>query len=178
MSYNYNKDCSCRDKKRRHHHHKDNKPTEQVNFAPPTTSKVVQSVRGSGNINDGGGNFRTFAFVASRHEDGSVSGEWQRVVHVDESQTKAHGTITCFKIEGNKARLAGFVKSGQFSTPPNNGVAWRVVDNGQGANDSADQISLQFQGLSPDVLEPYCEGVFGDIPDLIDVLVGNIQITP
>ena len=139
---------------------------------------VVQSVTGSGNFTDADGNFRTFSFTARRHADGTVDGQWQRVNHVNESETKAHGEVTCFTIEDSRARLGGFATSGLFSEPPDNEVAWRVADNGQVANSLPDQISLQFVGVAPGIVDLYCDGVFGDIPDLNDVEAGNIQVRP
>lgn len=184
MSYNY-KDCSCHKKKHRRHRHSE-KPAEKppaevvprVNFsAPEGAGPVVQSVRGSGHFSDSEGQLRTFTFAARRHEDGRVSGEWQRIARSGDFEGVAHGNITCFTIEdGNKARLGGFAQSGPLSTAPNNGVGWRVVDNGQGANGAPDQISLQFIGLSPEIVEPYCDWVFGDFPPLLDVQLGNIQV--
>ena len=139
---------------------------------------VVQSVTGAGNFTIDG-NFRTFAFTARRHADGTVSGAWERVNHLNESQTKSNGRVTCFTIfGGNQARLGGFATSGLFSTPPNNEVAWRVADNSEGANSPADQISLQFVNVAPGTAGPYCAGAFGNIPALNTVVAGNIQVRP
>lgn len=137
---------------------------------------VVQSVTGSGSFILMGNN-RTFSFTASRHADGTVSGQWERVNHVNESQTKSHGQVTCFTIfGGNQARLGGFATSGLLSTPPNNEVAWRVADNSEGANSPPDQISAQFVGQPPGTAGQYCAGAFGNTPGLNPVAAGNIQV--
>ena len=64
--------------------------------------------------------------------------------------------VTCFTIVGNQAFLGGAATSGSFNSPPNNETAWRVVDNGQGANAPADQISLEFVGAPPGFAANYC----------------------
>ena len=141
------------------------------------TGRVVQSVTGSGSFIFAGNN-RTFSFTARRHADGTVSGQWERVNHLNESQTKSHGQVTCFTIVGgNQAFLGGFATSGLFSTPPNNEVAWRVVDNGQGANAPADQISLEFVGAVPGFAAGYCAATPA-APALNAVQQGNIQVRP
>ena len=138
---------------------------------------VVQSVTGSGNFTTGGGNFRTFTFTARRHADGTVTGQWQRVNHVgNASESKSHGQVTCFTIIDNQAWIGGFATSGLFSTPPNNEVATRVVDNGEGSG-STDQISLQFVGAGPGFAAGYC-GTTPTSPALNNVAAGNIQVRP
>ncbi len=107
---------------------------------------VQQSVTGSGSFIFQGNN-RTFSFTARLHADGSVSGEWERVNHIgNASQTKSHGKVTCLNIIGNnRARLGGFATSGAFSASPNNEVAWRVIDRGQGEHVTQ---ALERMGLS------------------------------
>ena len=139
--------------------------------------KVGQSVTGSGSFLFAGNN-RTFSFTARIHAGGSIDGQWERVNHIgNAAQTKSHGTVTCFTIIGNQAWIGGFATSGVFSNPPNNEVAWRVVDNGQGHNALADQISLQFVGLAPGSAAGYC-GAAPAIPALNNVESGNIQVRP
>ena len=147
-----------------------------VAFAPlPGKGKVVQSVTGAGQFTDGGGDFRTFAFTARRYADGSVAGQWERVNHRGNAKsTKSHGVVTCFTVVGNKAWLSGFATSGRFSTPPFNNVAWRVVDNGQGKNSPADQMSLQFVGTSATFAANYCANL-PTFQTLFDTK-GNIQV--
>ncbi|NIS64373.1 MAG: hypothetical protein GTO05_04325, partial [Gemmatimonadales bacterium] len=89
---------------------------------------VVQSVTGSGHfvyVKDFN-YIRIFTDVGQRLADGTVRGQWER--------NMSHGVVTCMTIIGNQAWLGGYATSGPFSTPPNNEVAWRVTDNGQGAN--------------------------------------------
>ena len=137
---------------------------------------VTQSVSGSGNFTDGNGDFRTFSFNAKLHADGTVKGQWERVNHKENaSESKSHGVVTCFTIDGNQAWLGGYATSGLYSETPNNEVGWRVVDNGQGNNANPDQISLQYVGAVPGSAANYCADKNED-PTLNDVAAGNIQI--
>ena len=137
---------------------------------------VVQSVSGSGNFTDANGDFRTFSFNAKLHTDETVSGQWERVNHRENaSESKSHGKVTCFTIDGNQAWLGGYATSGVLSEAPNNEVGWRVVDNGQDNNADPDQISLQAVGRVPGTASFYCEGKF-ETPVFNDVAAGDIQI--
>ena len=139
---------------------------------------VVESVTGSGSFIFQSNN-RTFSFTARRFADGSVAGQWERVNHIgNASQTKSHGKVTCLTIIGpNQARLGGFATSGVASAPPNNEVAWRVEDNGQGANSPGDQISAQFFIGPPGFAANFCTTGLPFI-GLNPIVQGNIQVRP
>ncbi len=121
---------------------------------------VIQSVTGSGSMEVqalGGGHWRTFTESARRFADGTVIGQWERVNHVNEAETKSHGVITCFTIEdGNRAYLGGYATSGAWSTHPDNEVGWMVEDNGQGQNVEPDVMTLQWVGYGPGFAERFC----------------------
>ena len=139
--------------------------------------RLVQSVSGSGSFTFAGNN-RTFSFTARLHADGTVDGEWERVNHIgNASQTKSHGEVTCFTIIGTQAWLGGLATSGLFSAAPNNGVAWRVADNSEGANSPPDQITAQFVGLAPGVAAASCAATPATLA-LNNVEAGNIQVRP
>jgi len=139
-------------------------------------ARVQESITGSGNFTDGDGDFRTFAFQAHRFSDGTVTGQWTRINHTEDLDP-AHGIITCFLISGNQVLASGFANTGIFSAPPNNGVGFNFVDNGQGKNSPPDQMSLQFVGLTPAAVTSYCAGGFGfPNPPLNDVEAGNLKI--
>ncbi len=129
---------------------------------------VIESVTGSGHFTQGG-QLRTFSFSAVKRADGTVTGEWQRFARA--IGAKAHGDVTCFSIAGNQAWLGGVVE--RTTTIPGE-VGWTVVDNGQGANSPADQISLQNVGGAPGFADTFC----GDQPTktMFDIEKGNIQI--
>ncbi len=115
-----------------------------------STGPVVQSVTGSGNFVGVPVFIRIFTDVGQRLADGTVRGQWERVNHgLPGGAGSSHGVVTCMTIIGNQAWLGGYATSGNFSTPPNNEVAWRVTDNGQGANAPPDEISLQCVGAEP-----------------------------
>jgi hypothetical protein len=145
---------------------------------------LVESVTGSGSrsVGEQQGDWRTFSFTAHRYADGSVRGQWERIRRQDgnAADSKSHGVVTCFTVDGNRAWLGGYATIGISSDPPSNEVGWRVRDKGEGAGDPADQISLQWTGADPGFAASYCEdtpiGPAG--PPLRDIDAGNIQIRP
>lgn len=138
---------------------------------------VEESVTGSGSMSAAGGDWRTYSFTARRYANGIVDGQWQLVRRQDgnAADSKSHGVVTCFRIVGDQAWLGGYATGGMNSVPPN-GVAWRVVDNGQGAASSPDQISAQY--YSPNLSFPaaYCANS-PDAPVLSAIEAGNIRIS-
>ena len=132
---------------------------------------VVQSVTGSGQFT-AGGLLRIFAFTAVKRADGTVSGGWQQDNRA--ADVKTHGDVTCFTIIGTSAWIGGVAKRTDASPGE---VAWRVVDNGQGANAVPDQISLKVDGAGPGFAANYC-GTTPATPALNNVEVGNIQVRP
>ncbi len=146
-------------------------PTD-AGLEPPapnfSLNPVVQSVSGSGHITSGG-ELRTFSFNARKRADGSVTGEWQR--NTRSIGAKAHGDVTCFTIVGNQAWLGGVVE--RTTTIPGE-VAWTVVDNSEGANSAADQISLQSVGGAPGFAAAFCAS--RPALALIPIEKGNIQV--
>ncbi len=139
---------------------------------------VVESASGSGSfIVDPPGDRRTFSFTAKRFADGSVEGQWERIRRQDgnAADSKSHGVVTCFTIIGNQAWVGGMATSGVASDPPNNETAFRVVDNGQGKNAPADQMSLQFVSGGPGFAAGYCDAT-PESPALRDIESGNIQV--
>ena len=140
---------------------------------------VVESVTGSGSrtITEMEGDWRTFSFTARRYEDGTVDGQWVRIRRrsggaADET---SQGVVTCFTIVDDEVWLGGFATEGLSSAPPMTGVAWRVKDNGQGANRPADQISLQYTGVGMGYPAVYCANRPTE-PDLNNIEAGDIRI--
>jgi hypothetical protein len=142
-----------------------------------SANPVIQSVTGSGSFVAPQGDWRTFAFTARSYADGSVAGQWERIRRQpgNASGTKSHGVVTCFTIVGNQAFIGGSTTIGLLSTPPNNENAWRVVDNGQGANSPPDQMSLEFVGAPPGFAANYC-ATTPAAPSLNAIQAGNIQV--
>jgi len=151
----------------------DSQPMAPDDLAPQLSvaGAPVQTASGSGNFQ---GRFvnpavfpgrilgRTFAFAAKKWADGSVTGQWTRHLHCGPFEQsgcggKSHGVVTCMTVIGNTAYLGGYATSGRFSEPPNNEVGWFVVDNGEGANDPPDIMSLQWVEFEPGFAQSYCD---------------------
>jgi hypothetical protein len=138
--------------------------------------RVVESVSGTGNYTTLQGDWRTFNFTARRYEDGTVDGQWERIRREDgnAADSKSHGIVTCLTVVGNEAWIGGITTSGLYSTP-STGVAWRVLDTGEGNAAGPDGISTQYTaGMSYPAW--YCANTPAD-PVLNDVEAGNIRIS-
>jgi hypothetical protein len=115
---------------------------------------------------------RTFTFTARNRADGTVSGQFQ-IINRD-LDIRTHGSILCMTVKGNEAWIAGLVEiTDRENLAP--ATTWRVVDNGQGAAASPDQISFAYPS-SIAIAEGWCR----DTPrwTLVPVEQGNIQVRP
>ena len=86
---------------------------------------VLRSVKGHGRFTT----FRTFAFSALEHPDGTVTGQWAATNEA--LGLRGRGAITCFTIVGNAAWIGGPIEA--FPSDPDRvgrDAVWRVVDNG------------------------------------------------
>ncbi len=121
------------------------------------------------------GQFRTFSLQVQRHADGTVSGSFQYNNHGVSSM--GQGIITCFTVIGNQAWLGGeFVRS---DIPALVGLeaAFIVIDNGEGKNATADQISfIASQPAGSGLAQAQCDFTPQGLFLLHDVEKGNIQI--
>ena len=135
-------------------------------------SPVVESVTGSGSFTTGA--WRTFSFTARRYADGSVDGEWERINHGNERESKSHGKVVCLTIIGNEAWIGTIATSGAFSDPGFNEGGVRVIDNGQGANSPPDKMSLQRINRETGFAEWFCAAT--PETELYVLEAGNIQI--
>jgi hypothetical protein len=135
---------------------------------------VVVSVTGAAHFtNPETGVFRRFTIEAQVKGDGSVSGHW--TVQARPDGIMAQGTVTCLWFSGNEVRWGGEVTSSDVPELLDLGwAAGRYVDNGEGANAPADQVSLTYFS-APSFVQWYCNGLI-DGPPLIDVEQGNLQI--
>ncbi|MDX1687279.1 MAG: hypothetical protein R3248_04785 [Candidatus Promineifilaceae bacterium] len=128
---------------------------------------IVESVTGSTHMTvplsvfdpslEGDAVMRTLSYNALRHADGRVSGQYEYQLVVQGEDDFFHGTIICFKAEGNRAWIGATVDS--TSVPPLEGLYswWQVEDNGQGANASPDRTTFLGFGSLAETIE-YCEG--------------------
>ena len=135
---------------------------------------VVQSVTGSGHFTNAAGFWRRLTIAAHRYADGTVDGEWQIV----SGATILHGNVTCLWIDGTEARVGGITEASKFS--PNVEEGWefatRVVDNGQGSTDPADQTSRQFFTPTAGAADTFCATGATPFPGLNDMVAGNFEI--
>jgi hypothetical protein len=125
------------------------------------------------------GNDFKYSFSAIRHNDGSVSGEFEeRVLFASTGEfiRQTHGTVTCFQIVGNAARIGGVVDQ---ATDPRflPGTEFRLVveDNGTGASDPPDRGSNARFGF-PGTAEAFCNA--GTAFNIEDIQHGNIEVRP
>lgn len=132
------------------------------------------SSNGQGSLTNDAGQQRRFAYHANTMPDGSVQGSG--VLTITEGAAQIKFDITCLRITGNTAIMAGKVTSVSGETTFQEGWdCWfKVVDNGEGANATPDQITL-LSG-NPGGLSCAIE-VIGNNP-LRDVEGGNIQVKP
>jgi hypothetical protein len=125
------------------------------------------------------GNDFKYSLSAIRHDDGSVSGEFEERVLLNstgEFIRQTHGTVTCFQIIGNMARIGGLV---DHATDPRflPGTEFRlvVVDNGNGASDPPDMGSNARFGF-PGTAQAFCDA--GTAFNLEPVEHGNVEVRP
>jgi hypothetical protein len=123
-------------------------------------------------------NHLRYSLSAIRHRDGSVSGEVEE--HAETAAgvfiRRGHGTVTCFTINGNIARIGGTVdRSSASNLPPGTEFFLTVIDNGEGANDPPDMATSPASG-SIGVAARHCTNGF-DRP-IFTIDRGNIQVRP
>lgn len=113
---------------------------------------------------------RTFSFTAVTHQDGSVTGQAQ--LNNRAQDARIHLEIDCLLVIGNRAVMSGVVTN--TNDPVFEGLTgtFRVTDNGEGANDPPDTISLVFFGFPPQ----FCRTNV-PLPEM-PIEGGNIQVKP
>jgi hypothetical protein len=145
-----------------------------------TAADVKQSVTGHYQfVGINTGNDFKYSVAAIRHDDGSVSGEFEERVllaSTGEFIRQTHGTVTCFQIVGNMARIGGLVD--QATDPrflPGTEFRLVVVDNGNGASDPPDLGSNARFGF-PGTAQAFCDA--GTAFNLEPVQHGNVEVRP
>jgi len=133
---------------------------------------VVQSATGAGHFTIAG-ELRTFSFTALKYADGTVQGQYELFNRANGA--RIHGDVVCLSVVGNLAWVGGRQKlsSGGFPDGLENG--FRVADNGEGATDPPDQLSLMFVNAPPGFAQAYCD-VRPEAPPLNPIEHGNIQV--
>lgn len=115
--------------------------------------RVVASANGSAHFTLASGVGRTFTFTAKTFGDGSVKGEYQ--LTYPGGEVIIHGSVVCMTLDGSTARIGGVAEQNKLGYPVSNPQAFTVVDNGQGKNASADQLSLLVTWLGDGGEEPF-----------------------
>jgi hypothetical protein len=134
---------------------------------------VVQSATGAGHFTVGG-ELRTFSFTALKYADGTVQGEYELLSRL--TGTRIHGDVTCLSVVGNQAWIGGVQEhSNNPAILPGGENGFRVADNGEGANDPPDQMSLMFVNGAPGFAQAYCNAR-PPAPPLNPIEAGNIQV--
>lgn len=148
-----------------------------------TGQGIVESVTGSTRMTvplsvfdpslEGDAVMRTLSYNALRHADGRVSGQYEYQIVVQGEHDFVHGTVICFKAEGNRAWIGATVDSASAPALEDLYSWWQVEDNGQGANDPPDRTTfLGFGSLEATIA--YCEG---PAPRFIfEIDHGNVQV--
>jgi hypothetical protein len=107
----------------------------------------------------GAGN--TIAFTAQNTGSGdAATGQVQYIQRID-GQDKLHGTVSCLRVSGNTAKIAGTGRDGRA-------FQLYVVDNGQGANADNDMIMFQLSDQATCDFDPG-----NNVPELAR---GNAQV--
>lgn len=115
--------------------------------------QTAVSMQGAGN---------TIAFTAqdTSSSGDAATGQVQYIQRVD-GQDKLHGTVSCLRVSGNTAKIAGTGADGRA-------FQLYVVDNGQGASADNDMIMFQLADQATCDFDPG-----NDVPELAR---GNAQV--
>jgi hypothetical protein len=154
--------------------------SDVTQLSPTLTADTKQSVTGHYQfVGINTGNDFNYSVAAIRHDDGSGSGEFEeRVILASTGEfiRQTHGTVTCFQIVGNIARIGGVVD--QATDPrflPGTEFRLIVVDNGNGASDPPDLGSNARFGF-PGTAQAFCDA--GTAFNLEPVQHGNVEVRP
>jgi hypothetical protein len=140
---------------------------------------VVHSATGSGHTEGASGARRTFTFSAVERADGSVSGQFNLVLHesvrgsTNPATTRIQAEVVCISVSGSQAWVGGVVKSSSNPDWVGLETGWSVLDDGEGSS-SSDRISLMNVPNVPGTAQATCDDRTR-VPDLI-VERGNVQV--
>jgi hypothetical protein len=110
-----------------------------VRPAPAVTLDNAPSVTGHGNLTIAGG-LQTASFHAVQHQDGTITGSL--VAKSRAQDVRIFADIDCLSVLGNTGTLSGVVTQSNNPTfPEGNRVWFRVIDNGEGANNPPDLMT-------------------------------------
>ena len=137
--------------------------------APATSDGVVSSANGSGHVTRGGEE-RTFAFTATQHADGTVTGQAQVISR--SLDTVVHFEIDCLRVVGNVAHMSGITarSNNEAEAPVGEMRRFVVMDNGEGSDSAPDMIST----IPVNPAGETCEN--STLDPTIPVERGNVQV--
>lgn len=137
---------------------------------------VVASATGSGHYTSGG-ELRTLGFSAVRRADGSVSGQYQVVIHaIDRS---FHVGVTCLSVRNDTAWIAGIIERTDHPVIREGTVSYFwVADGGEGPG-AVDKVSTARINDRPGEDQRFCslmpDEAFSGLPGNV-VEHGNVQV--
>jgi len=153
----------------------------QTTFPAARADGGPQSATGHGNLTVGG-ELRTFSFNAIRHQDGTVTGEWQLKSRA--TNVVMHGEVTCLlaiaRPTQGAAFMGGIVTRVDGDAPgvePGTPVVFSAFDNGEGNDNFADAMTL-VQPTTPDVVARQCAIGLRVGGGAVPIEDGNIQVRP
>ena len=150
-----------------------------VTAASAVESPIVHSVSVGSPDSAGPGGDKNFSLSARQYADGSVSGQYTDRFSQALGGGGFHAVIDCLSVDGNEAWVSGVITRGTF--PLGDGevldisgfpVAARIRDNGNSANDPADQISFSVFGDET----PCTEQPENSFYDLFEVPQGQVKV--
>ena len=133
-------------------------------------AEVGPSANGHGNLTIVG-ELQTLSFHARQFTDGTVTGSM--VAKSRGQNVRLFADLDCLNVVGNPAVMSGVVtQSNNPAFPAGRGAIFRVVDNGEGANDLVDMMTDVILFTVPSVVR--CHNTF--LAPLMPVEEGNIQV--
>lgn len=116
-----------------------------------------------------------FSLSAIRHNDGSVTGEFEET-SAQQGGQRIHAQIACFNVVGKTARLAARIDQTNVPFgPAGSYVVWSVIDNGQGAKGPPDETTdVYFNGTEAQA-QYHCRTGYPLAP-YYPSLRGNLQV--
>lgn len=156
-------------------------PTVTIVPGPAIGAQAINTVIGSfpGGVlltADPVNNVKNFyTFFARRAADGTATGTFNFVSAYDWTGVYLSGTIVCYTVVGNQARIGGIVTASSFpEIPVGTSETWSITDNGTATSGTPDTGSSLLGGNS-DYARAYCaDGLpYEEHP----YLAGGVQIT-
>ena len=148
-------------------------PTVRADLAAGGIPPHLASASGAGHFtNPANGVLVRDEFTARSEEDGSVSGQYQRIA----GAAIIHGAVTCLVVVGNEARIGGTIDRAAF-TPVGIGsdFLFRVIDNGEGGA-VTDQFGKVGFNQPAGAAAAFCETGIDPVPLPLNEREGDVQV--